>query len=372
MKKAKKDSSSFYSKNPDFRKKFKSIFSVINIIGLRKCRYEILYNLFEKNFCSNLLNIENLHSIKSDSSYNVPKNKKISKNKLIKNQIFIDNIDSHSKQSCFLKDTTNLAISNKNCLIKIYDYATKQFKVFLKGHKLDIMKITNHPVIPNFLLTCDPKTSIFWKLNTKGNKNLVFSILHSKNLRNVQFRKYGRIIDYFTEDNKWCSYDNEAMDWTSSLNFKEKIFFFSSNRSSSLFSLTAKENILIFDERINKEVLKIYLKIPLSCSPDWDYNGNSIFSANLKNKLKIFDLRNLKSCNISNTFNEEICQITSSKNSKFYMINFNHKKIKFYCSEKKKKNLSIKYCEKFKELTSSYNGDSFYVNFYNNGLIFDL
>jgi len=136
--------------------------------------------------------------------------------------------------------------------------------------------------------------------------------------------------------------------------------------------LTAKENILIFDERINKEVLKIYLKIPLSCSPDWDYNGNSIFSANLKNKLKIFDLRNLKSCNISNTFNEEICQITSSKNSKFYMINFNHKKIKFYCSEKKKKNLSIKYCEKFKELTSSYNGDSFYVNFYNNGLIFDL
>jgi WD40 repeat protein len=227
-----------------------------------------------------------------------------------KKLIYQKNKNSFSKKKCLNIKETNFAFScsflknNKevslgfSCgCIKVFDIIKRKYVFILKNSNGKILFLCSHPYLNSFIISSDMHLSRLWNLSADLNRIQILSLFQNKKIVSNSFRSHGKVIDFSNSENIVKSFDFERQKWISKHKFLTNIYCIKNNKCGRLLCIGKREEIGIFDFRINKQVITIFSKNnPILCT-EWTCDEYGIASSGITGTVSIWDLRNKKKKN---------------------------------------------------------------------------
>ena len=257
---------------------------------LRKKRYEISIEQM-RNFSFEF--IKSLSSLLIRNSekkllYEENKNSFSKKNRITINET------NFASSCCFLKNNKEVSLGFSCGFIKVFDIIRKKYIFELKNSNRKILLLYSHPYLNSFIISSDMHLSRFWNLSSDLRKIQILSLFQNKKIISCSFRSHGKIIDFSNSENTLKSFDFERQKWISRHKFLSNIYCITNNKNSRLLSIGKKEEIGIFDFRINKQVITIFSENNSILCTEWTHEEYEIASSGTTGTISIWDLRNIK------------------------------------------------------------------------------
>jgi WD40 repeat protein len=257
---------------------------------LRKKKFEIilqetrnLYFFYVTNIC--VFFIENSEN-KLIHEFKLPSFVK-------KKRILIDE-NNFISSCCFLKCYEKISFGFSSGRVKVFDIFNKKYILELKSSNQTILIQKSHPYINSLLFFSDANVSRILNFSNSFDKIQVLSFFQFHKIISCSFRLHGKLIDFSNTQNIIKSFDFEHQKWITRIKFLNSVFCITNNNNGQLLSIGKKEEIGIFDFRINKEVLNIYSKNSFILCTKWSNREYCILSSETKGIVSIWDLRNIK------------------------------------------------------------------------------
>ena len=270
--------------------------------------------------------------------------------------------------SCFQACDIGLYSLKRPDKIFLYDYGKNKMIFTLNSKLYKLNYLSSNPVFPFCFLTSNQKCSEFWKISSSGS-NPTFEPLYHKDLINFQkYRENGKKIDFGTLGMRWKCFDGAVQKYVFSRQFNETITNISTNEDNNLSAISTSTQIIIFDNRINKQISTLKLKNVQYSSIEWMFDNSTLLISD--KKIDIWNIKQNKSPSLKNfdlTENNKWNFITESK-----FLVFKKKKKLALISEKLPNNViqSIYTKNKIKSLCQNLSNTMLALNINNKVFLF--